>query len=114
MTQEQLREAAENYALSEETLSPQPYDSDFSLHAVYLESFIAGATSQAAKEYWQEKAGEYNWRICPSCGGDGFTAEHDPTDPHINGFCNNCPIQVQCEHCEATGKLPSPPKIDNL
>lgn len=40
--------------------------------------------------------------ICPHCEGAGFTAEHDPNDPHING-CSNCPIQVQCETCEGTG-----------
>ena len=40
--------------------------------------------------------------VCPECIGDGFTAEHDPNDPHING-CSNCPIQVQCDTCEGTG-----------
>ena len=39
---------------------------------------------------------------CPQCDGLGYTAEHDPMDPHENG-CSNCPIQVQCEHCEGTG-----------
>ena len=41
---------------------------------------------------------------CEACDGDGWTAEHDPQDPHENG-CTNCPIQVQCEICEATGKV---------
>ena len=40
---------------------------------------------------------------CIVCGGDGFTSEHDPNDPHINGQCSFCPIQVQCEACEGTG-----------
>ena len=40
---------------------------------------------------------------CIVCGGDGFTSEHDPNDPHINGQCSFCPIQVQCEVCEGTG-----------
>lgn len=42
--------------------------------------------------------------VCVYCNGDGFTAEHDPTDPHEGGVCVQCPIQVQCEHCLATGK----------
>jgi hypothetical protein len=41
---------------------------------------------------------------CPECGGRGYTAEHDPCDPHINGECINCPIQVQCVHCK-DGKI---------
>jgi len=40
--------------------------------------------------------------ICPICNGQGWTAEHDPQDPHENG-CSNCPIQVQCEPCLGTG-----------
>jgi len=42
---------------------------------------------------------------CPDCDGDGYTAEHDPCDPHVDGICTNCPIQVQCEPCEGTGKI---------
>ena len=42
-------------------------------------------------------------QVCPDCKGDGWTSEHDPADPHIDGVCSNCPIQVQCETCEATG-----------
>ena len=41
---------------------------------------------------------------CKHCQGDGWTSEHDPDDPHINGECAFCPIQVQCHHCRATGK----------
>ena len=44
---------------------------------------------------------------CEHCQGHGYTAEHNPEDPHENGECAGfCPIQVQCEHCEATGKTP--------
>lgn len=43
-------------------------------------------------------------QICPDCGGDGWTSEHDPNDPHENG-CSNCPIQVQCDTCQATGMV---------
>lgn len=39
---------------------------------------------------------------CIDCGGLGFTAEHDPNDPHING-CTNCPIQAPCWCCNGTG-----------
>lgn len=41
---------------------------------------------------------------CKYCNGDGYTSEHDPFDPHANGECTNCPIQMECEHCRATGK----------
>lgn len=39
---------------------------------------------------------------CPKCDGLGYTAEHDLNDPHENGCCSNCPIQVPCEECEGT------------
>ena len=45
---------------------------------------------------------------CTKCDGDGFTAEHDPDDPHEFGCSNNCPIQVQCEYCRAAGIEPEP------
>lgn len=42
--------------------------------------------------------------ICPVCNGVGYTAEHASVDEHgENGECVNCPTQVQCEACEATG-----------
>ena len=40
---------------------------------------------------------------CPHCDGWGYTSEHDPYDPHINGCGWNCPIQVPCEKCRMTG-----------
>ena len=40
---------------------------------------------------------------CNHCAGDGWTAEHDPDDPHENGCSGGCPIQVQCEKCKGTG-----------
>jgi len=40
---------------------------------------------------------------CKYCDGKGWTAEHDPNDPHWGGVCENCPIQVQCETCKGTG-----------
>lgn len=40
---------------------------------------------------------------CSKCDGLGYTSEHDPEDPHEYG-CNNCPIQVECDDCRATGK----------
>jgi len=42
---------------------------------------------------------------CPKCQGYGYTSEHDPLDPHVNGECCTCPIQVQCETCHATGHV---------
>lgn len=44
---------------------------------------------------------------CKDCNGDGYTAEHDSLDPHIDGNCLACPIQVQCEKCKATGFVPA-------
>ena len=49
---------------------------------------------------------------CPNCGGDGYTAEHDPTDlsyEHVElGHCTFCPVQVQCDLCEGTGQIHKP------
>ena len=42
---------------------------------------------------------------CTDCNGDGYTAEHDPSDPHIHGCNGGCPIQVQCHYCEGTGEI---------
>lgn len=44
---------------------------------------------------------------CPVCNGDGYTSEHNPDSMDWDGEhnCDNCPIQVQCENCKATGKL---------
>jgi len=42
---------------------------------------------------------------CPECSGHGYSDEHDPDDPHEFGCCTNCPIQVPCECCHATGEL---------
>ena len=43
--------------------------------------------------------------VCPYCSGVGWTAEH-ASHPHPDGDCMGmCPIQVQCPHCEATGKV---------
>lgn len=45
---------------------------------------------------------------CIICGGIGYTAEHSPYpyDHDADGNCNGaCPIQVQCEFCQGTGKV---------
>ena len=42
---------------------------------------------------------------CPYCKGFGYTSEHDPSDPHEDGCSGGCPIQIQCEKCQATGKI---------
>lgn len=40
---------------------------------------------------------------CDFCYGLGYTSEH-ADHPHTNGDCfGACPIQVECEYCEATG-----------
>jgi len=41
---------------------------------------------------------------CKYCENYGWTAEHDPNDPHENGCSVNCPIQVQCEFCYTNPK----------
>jgi hypothetical protein len=41
---------------------------------------------------------------CPKCNGDGYTSEHDPRCNGTNCL-HLCPIQVQCEFCQATGKI---------
>ncbi len=48
---------------------------------------------------------------CKNCGGSGYTSEHNPDDPHTDeqgnsiGCSGNCPIQVECNDCEATGLI---------
>jgi hypothetical protein len=41
---------------------------------------------------------------CAECGGKGWYADHDRSDPHENGCSGSCPVQVQCEKCNGTGK----------
>ena len=44
---------------------------------------------------------------CPKCFGEGWTAEHATGiyDHDGEGNCNGaCPVQVQCEYCQGTGK----------
>jgi len=38
--------------------------------------------------------------ICPYCHGQGWTEEHHYA---CQGECFDCPIQEQCDKCEATG-----------
>lgn len=40
---------------------------------------------------------------CPYCKGQGWTTEHGSNHNPETGECEACPIQVQCEHCQATG-----------
>lgn len=41
---------------------------------------------------------------CAKCEGQGWYADH--ADEHApDGSCINCPVQVQCEQCQATGKF---------
>ena len=47
---------------------------------------------------------------CPNCNGDGYTSEHANT-PHEFGCDGACPVQEQCERCQAKGFIlyvPSP------
>lgn len=40
---------------------------------------------------------------CKNCDGAGYYAGHADT-PHENGACDgSCPVQYQCELCQATG-----------
>lgn len=42
--------------------------------------------------------------ICETCGGDGFYSDHDePITHRPDGECTSCPVQVQCDRCEAKG-----------
>ena len=45
--------------------------------------------------------------ICDRCNGQGWYSEHAASYLHDeDGSCNgNCPIQVQCEKCYATGVI---------
>jgi RecJ-like exonuclease len=45
---------------------------------------------------------------CPKCEGVGSYPEHDPNsrDPETGEHdCRYCPIEVECEECEGTGKI---------
>lgn len=44
-----------------------------------------------------------NMVVCPHCEGKGWTDEHDPNDPHIDGQCNSCPVQMPCHICDMRG-----------
>jgi hypothetical protein len=51
---------------------------------------------------------------CPDCNGFGYTAEHDPYDPHSDGECSGgCPIQVECQKCKATGWINFPVSVES-
>lgn len=43
--------------------------------------------------------------VCMNCNGDGFTSEHAAYCQDGDGNCSGieCPVQVQCEKCKATG-----------
>ena len=42
---------------------------------------------------------------CKRCGGDGFTSEHGCNPNYPESCAYTCPVQVQCEACEATGTI---------
>ena len=57
----------------------------------------------------------YDLNSCSACDGKGWTAEHDPSDPHIDGECgNSCPVQVRCEDCDGTGNTPREHSSDSF
>lgn len=56
-----------------------------------------------------EKKEEYHEYPCQKCNRLGYTAEHDSPSRHgEDGECLSCPIQVQCEECQATGMIGFP------
>lgn len=49
-------------------------------------------------------------RTCETCEGKGWTSGHSPDihDHDEEGNClGACPVQLQCESCNGTGKLPA-------
>jgi hypothetical protein len=67
----------------------------------------AAALIQSSFEAWGKASAP-----CPDCGGEGYTAQHDPSMGAHDGEGNClglCPVQVQCERCEGTGKIASRP-----
>jgi len=71
----------------------QPYQNEWSALRRALNKLIANEVSNALD----------NLEKCNHCNGDGFTSEHDPQDPHESGCSGGCPIQVQCDNCQAKG-----------
>jgi len=64
---------------------------------------IIDILEQSISQLQGEKTGRGD---CPDCNGFGYTAEHNPADPHPDGECSGgCPIQVECQKCEGTGWL---------
>lgn len=42
---------------------------------------------------------------CPKCKGEGWYSDH-ANHPHPDGdCCGECPVQVECGDCCATGKI---------
>ena len=58
-------------------------------------------------EYWEQYRKMSGFKGCTDCDAMGWTAEHNTADTHNpeDGSCMNCPIQVQCDTCEATGLI---------
>lgn len=49
---------------------------------------------------------------CKTCDGSGYYADHDDMNRHgEDGECISCPIQVQCDDCQATGQVNVPVSI---
>ena len=42
---------------------------------------------------------------CPQCNGYGYYAGHNTPETHPDGDCTQCPIQVECDLCEAMGRV---------
>ena len=52
--------------------------------------------------------------ICPKCKGDGWYADHAPNCQDENGNCTGhmCPMQIECDLCQATGKVSAEQALD--
>ncbi|PKN85918.1 MAG: hypothetical protein CVU46_09545 [Chloroflexi bacterium HGW-Chloroflexi-8] len=79
-----------------------------------------GKSEEEAIEHWnnlprrksndEEKMAEYEREMqvdCDNCGGSGILAEHHRLCSGDGEDCQvfNCPIEVQCGKCHATGKI---------
>lgn len=51
--------------------------------------------------------------LCSHCRGDGYFAEHGNHNIET-GECIDCPIQVQCQECNATGRIVPLETVDTL
>jgi len=78
------------------------------IHDVLKDHCKAGVDINTAVDAILLLFGVTKSKVCSTCKGEGWYAEHAGPDFHdAHGeCCGHCPIQVECVDCSATGKVP--------